>query len=277
MAPSSRASASPRRSSTWVATSSTRSCSAAKACWSEAAWATRSVSPWSPSTRRCAARSRRLRTETTSASSNATSATAPAASAAMPAGSVRSCTAPEDRRRARVRRSADGLPPAAAVAVRRAGPLGLARGGPIGVAVLAARHQPAEDAERAQRDVQDVVGGVDGDDPEHVVAVDQPDDRDQAVDDAERQRHRLGRAATPERGQQQETGQDVHEVVPAVDLEAEEAVALDLGPGVEGRVGDEAEDAGEQQGEAGEQAIPLRGGHALAITAAGGAVCPGGG
>src|SRR5215204_1333266 len=51
-------------------------------------------------------------------------------------------------------------------------------------AVVAARHQRRDDAERGQRDVQDVVGRVDRDDPEHVGAVDQADHRDEPVDEA---------------------------------------------------------------------------------------------
>jgi len=69
----------------------------------------------------------------------------------------------------------------------------------------------------------------------------------------------------------------VHEVVPAVDLEAEDAVALQLtvgvaglvdvgvaGLGVEARVGDPAEDAEQREDGARDEAVELRGMTALA-------------
>jgi len=101
MAPSSRTSAVPIRSSRRPATSSTYPCKASNWLCSDAAWATRS---WrrSPRTARCSERSRPRRKARITLVPNATTATAPAAIATMPTVLVRSCTAE------RIRLSAGG-------------------------------------------------------------------------------------------------------------------------------------------------------------------------
>src|SRR3712207_7785311 len=55
-----------------------------------------------------------------------------------------------------------------------------------------------EDADGAERDVEDVVGRVDRDQPEDVVAVDEADDRHGAVRQAEHERDGLRRGAARE-------------------------------------------------------------------------------
>jgi hypothetical protein len=118
--------------------------------------------------------------------------------------------------------------------------------------------QPGGDARGRQQEVQDVVGAVDRDDPEDLVALDEADQRHQRVDEAEAERDRLGRRPRVRRAQQQQARREVHEVVPAVDLEAEQRSALELVAGLEAALGEEAEDARDEQRDAGEQAVPLR-------------------
>src|SRR3954466_14599933 len=81
-----------------------------------------------------------------------------------------------------------------------------------GVVVVAARDQRRDDRERGEADVQDVVGGVDRDDPEHVVAVDQPDDGHEPVDEPEGQGDDARRPGAAEGRDQQQAGRDVHDV-----------------------------------------------------------------
>jgi hypothetical protein len=81
--------------------------------------------------------------------------------------------------------------------------------------------------------MQDVVRRVDRDQPEDVLAVGDPDDRHELVDETERERHGLRRPAPGEDGQQDRAGSDVDEVVDAVDLEADERPAVDPVTGVE--------------------------------------------
>src|SRR5829696_970625 len=123
---------------------------------------------------------------------------------------------------------------------------------PPAAAVVVARDETGDDAERRERDVQQVVGRVDREQAEYVLPVDQTDDGDEAVDQAEPERDGSSGGAPGRGGQQNESGCDVHEVVDGVDLEAEEQVALDTVTRVEARIGDEAEDAGEEQRKAGE-------------------------
>src|SRR3954452_10403966 len=95
-------------------------------------------------------------------------------------------------------------------------------GGGVGAAaIVAARHERGHDAQGRQRDVQHVVRAVDRDDPEDVAAVDEPDDRHEPVDEAEREGDDLGRPAAAERRQQDQAREHVDDVVPGVDLEAE--------------------------------------------------------
>jgi hypothetical protein len=90
------------------------------------------------------------------------------------------------------------------------------------------------------------LGRVDRDQAEDVRAVDETDDGDQAVDQAEPEGDDPSRGALRRRGEQDESGCQVDQVVDRVDLEAEEQVSLESVTGVEARIRDEAEDAGEE-------------------------------
>jgi hypothetical protein len=71
------------------------------------------------------------------------------------------------------------------------------------------------DAECGDREVQRAVGGVDGDQPKDVVAVDEAPDRDQQVDRAEAEREQSGGVHVASEGDAGEAGGDVDEVVPS--------------------------------------------------------------
>ena len=93
--------------------------------------------------------------------------------------------------------------------------------------------------------MQHVVGAVDRDQPEHVVAVEDADQRDQPIRRTERDGDGLGRIPARGRDQQQRAGREMNEVVQAVDLEAEQRTAVDAIAELEARVGDEPGEAGD--------------------------------
>jgi hypothetical protein len=113
-------------------------------------------------------------------------------------------------------------------------------------AVVIARDEAAHDAERGERDVEHVVGGVDRDQTEDVLSVDKPDDGHQAVDQTEPECDGASGGAPGRGGEQNDSRCDMDQVMNGVDLEGEEQVALDAVTGIEARIRDEAEDAGEE-------------------------------
>src|SRR4051794_27472987 len=90
------------------------------------------------------------------------------------------------------------------------------------------RHQTGADPERGDGEVQDVVRGVDRDQPDDVVAVDEAPDRDEQVDGAEAEGEQAGGVGAARERDAGDARQDVDEVVPAVDLEDDEVAALDV-------------------------------------------------
>ena len=121
--------------------------------------------------------------------------------------------------------------------------------------------QGRPDAGDPEQQVEDVVLGVDRDDAEDRVAVadDEAPGRDDQVHDAQRQRVAAGRVgAGPEGQQAEDAGQDVHDVVPAVDVEDPEhrvphaLVAGELG------VVEEADDSGDHEDRADDARVEHR-------------------
>jgi hypothetical protein len=107
--------------------------------------------------------------------------------------------------------------------------------------------------------VEDVVLHVHRDDAEDAVTVDEPDDRDESVDSAERECGKPRGCALRRQREQGDARRDVDEVVGAVDLEdADQLVAVDALAGVERGVEREAEQTDEQQRRPEDQAVPLR-------------------
>jgi hypothetical protein len=146
-----------------------------------------------------------------------------------------------------------GASPSGAVAGRR---VAVRRGRRRVQGLPPRRGDRGEDAGERKGQVQDVVGGVDRQQPEHGV-VEQAPHRDGAVGDAEEQRDRLRARAPHGRREQQTTRGDVDEVVPPVDLEHDEVRAVDVTAGPPRRVRDEAEHPGDEQPGARQQAVPL--------------------
>src|SRR4051794_6047136 len=106
--------------------------------------------------------------------------------------------------------------------------------------------------------MQEVVGGVDRDEREDVVAVDEAADRHEEIDRAEAEGVAPRRPGVAPERESEQPGEDVYDVVPAVDLEDDQVAALNARTGVEGRVGDEADDADEQQCGAEDERVHLR-------------------
>lgn len=138
--------------------------------------------------------------------------------------------------------------------------------GACGIASLGAPVAIEEqaDGQRAAREqhVEDVVGGVYRDDAEHVMPVDQADDRNDAVDSSEEERAGPRSPMPAGHEQEEDAGEDVDDVVPTVDLEDEEVLAVNAsrvaaGRRVELRVGEKAEDTNQQESGPDDQAIPL--------------------
>jgi hypothetical protein len=113
-------------------------------------------------------------------------------------------------------------------------------------AVVIARDETADDAERREGDVEQVVRGVDRDQAENVLSVDEADDGHQAIDQTEPECDDASGGAFGRAGEQNDSRCDMDQVMNGVDLKGEEQVALDALTGVETRVRDEAEDAGEE-------------------------------
>ena len=134
-----------------------------------------------------------------------------------------------------------------AVAARRGAPLvaGLAR--------------PTAMPRHRDEQVQQVVGGVDRDDRQQVAAVahDEAERRDEQVDDAvaDREQPRLG--GRPGHHEADDAGQQMNDVVPAVDVERDQRAALRVVADAEARLDEEAEDADEHEHRAERQGIDL--------------------
>src|SRR5215204_160015 len=94
------------------------------------------------------------------------------------------------------------------------------------VAAVAIGKQADGQSAAGEQHVQDVVGGVDRNDPEHIVTVDQTDDGDESVDRSESEGAGAG-PSMPARHEQEEGSRgDVDDVVPAVHLEDEEVLTV---------------------------------------------------
>ena len=121
--------------------------------------------------------------------------------------------------------------------------------GPAGPRRVRRRGRSGGEAGEGDRQVQEVVLGVDRKQPEeHVVARCEAPDRHHEVDGAEAERKCAGAGGCARQGQPDRARCDVDEVVPAVDLEDDQLITLDVGAEVaEARVDEEAEDPGKEQ------------------------------
>jgi hypothetical protein len=92
---------------------------------------------------------------------------------------------------------------------------------------VAERRKPGREGGATEKYVQHVVRRVDREQPDDVLAADQPDNRHYAVDRAKGECSNARDVLASHHCEQEHAGRKVHEVVPAVDLEADQVVALD--------------------------------------------------
>jgi len=103
-----------------------------------------------------------------------------------------------------------------------------------------------------------VVRGVHREEGQDGVAVDEAPDRHEQIHDSEAEGIRPRRARVAPEREPDEAREDVHDVVPAVDLEDDQVTALHVRARVERGVGDEPDYADEQQRCAEGERVQLR-------------------